>query len=253
MRISMRSISKSYGLKSDFYQHVLSDIDLDIEEGEFVIFQGASGCGKSTLLNILSGHVFPTKGSVQIDGQNVTAPHPSRILLFQHPTLIPWLNVKENIEFGCKIRKEKKGFEKIADYYIELFGLKGKEDTYPAELSVGMAHRVCIARALMAKPRLLLLDEPFRSLDTKNSLKLMREIIDLWEKNKFTVVFVTHNIEESILLGTRVIVLGGNPTKIVDSIPVDLKYPRNIRDRNFIDLKKKIYKACEIDIDIPTE
>ncbi len=247
MAIEINAVCKSYRMKNSPPIQILKDIDLRIETGEFLIIQGQSGCGKSTLLHILSGHDTPTSGSVIMDGAVVQEPDPSRILLFQHPTLIPWLTVLENVEFGCVIRKERKNYRERSLFYLERFGLADKRDLYPSELSVGMAHRVCIARGLMADPALLLLDEPFRSLDTKNSLILMDELVAVWQEKRFTVVFVTHNIEEAVLLGSRIVMLGGCPTGIIDSIPVDLPYPRQINDPFLLAYKHRFFDLADIE------
>lgn len=223
---------------------VLENINLEIEAGEFIILQGESGCGKSTLLSIIAGLLPPGSGEVLADGQPIRSPHPSRILHFQQPSLLPWLNVRENIAFGCKLRRDQKNIDERIRYHIELMGLTGKEKVYPSELSVGMAHRVCIARAMMAEPDIMLLDEPFRSLDTINSIRLMEELISLWQKVRFTAVFVTHNIEESVFLGARVVLLGGTPTRIRDIIHINLPYPRDMADLRFIHTRNLIFQKC---------
>lgn len=206
-----------------------------------MIILGESGCGKSTLLNLLAGMMSPTSGEILIDQRKVTAPHPSRILLFQQPSLLPWLNVEENIAFGCKIRGERDNLAHRIRHYIELMGLPGMEKIHPPELSAGMAHRVSLARALIGNPEILLLDEPFRSLDTFNSLRLMNELISLWKREHFTAVFVTHNIEEAIFMGNKIVLLGGRPTGIEEIFNIDLKHPRDITDEAFIQTRATIF------------
>jgi ABC-type nitrate/sulfonate/bicarbonate transport system ATPase subunit len=241
MKIQVKNISKTYQLQAGQQLKVLQDINLDIAEGDFTIILGESGCGKSTLLNLLAGMMSPTSGDILIDQKKVTTPHPSRILLFQQPSLLPWLNVEENIAFGCKIRGELNNLNQRIRHYIELMGLSGMERIHPPELSAGMAHRVALARALIGNPEILLLDEPFRSLDTFNSLRLMNELINLWKGEHFTAVFVTHNIEEAIFMGNRIVLLGGRPTGIEEIFNIDLKHPRDITDKAFIQTRANIF------------
>lgn len=244
MKIQIKDLHKTYRLQKGQPLTVLSGINLDIEAGDFIIIQGESGCGKSTLLNLIAGLAFPSAGEILVDGNPVTGPHPSRMLLFQQPSLLPWATVEENISFGCKIRRETSRLKERTQQSIQLMGLEGVEKNYPAELSVGMAHRVCIARALLASPDILLLDEPFRSLDTVNSIRLMNELIDIWKKEKFTAVFVTHNIEESVMLGNKIVLLGSKPTKIIETVNLDLPHPRHISDESFVAMKTMIYEKC---------
>lgn len=241
MKIQIKNVSKTFQLQTGGQLNVLDNINLDIRQGEFLIILGESGCGKSTLLNLLAGMTAPTSGEILIDGKKVTNPHPSRILIFQQPSLLPWLNVKENIAFGCKIRGDKKDLEQRTRRYIELMGLLRVETVHPPELSLGMAHRVSLARALMGNPEILLLDEPFRSLDTFNSFRLSNELIDLWKQEHFTAVFVTHNIEEAVSLGSKIVLLSGRPTHVIDAFTVDLPHPRSATDQPFINLREQIF------------
>ncbi len=242
MKIQIKNVRKTFQLQTGEHLDVLENINLDIPEGDFLIILGESGCGKSTLLNLIAGMTSPTSGDVTVDGKPVTKPHPSRVLIFQQPSLLPWLNVEENIAFGCKIRGEKNDLEKRTRHYIELMGLTGVETIHPPELSLGMAHRVSLARALMGNPEILLLDEPFRSLDTFNSLRLSNELIRLWKQEHFTAVFVTHDIEEAITLGNKIVLLSGRPTRVMDVFDVNLPHPRGAADETFIKLRERILK-----------
>lgn len=246
MKIQLKNIGKSFQLQKDKQLKVLENINLDIEEGDFLILLGESGCGKSTLLNLMAGLTSPTSGEIYSDKGPITSPHPSRILLFQHPSLLPWLNVEENIAFGCKLRGDKDNLAERTRHYIELMGLTGMEKIHPPQLSVGMAHRVALARALIGSPDVLLLDEPFRSLDTMNSMRLLDELISLWKRGDFTAVFVTHNIEEAILLGNKIVLLGGKPTGIREIFTVPLDYPRDMAADSFMKTRATIFlKAKE--------
>lgn len=241
MKIQIKAINKTFQLKTGEPLQVLKDINLDIAEGDFLVILGESGCGKSTLLNLAAGMQPPTSGEILMDGETVTAPHPSRILLFQHPSLLPWLNTADNIAFGCKLRGDLENLEERTRRHIELMGLSGNENVHPAELSVGMAHRVCLARALIGKPDVMLLDEPFRSLDTINRLRLLDELISIWKTDRFSAIFVTHNIEEALLLGNKIVLLAGQPATVQKIFPVDLPYPRDVADEHFIRIRQQIF------------
>ncbi|MCP5107504.1 MAG: ABC transporter ATP-binding protein [bacterium] len=245
MKIRLKNINKTFQLQTGRQLKVLENINLDIAEGEFLIILGESGCGKSTLLNLMAGMIPPTSGEIEIAGKPVKIPHPSRVLLFQQPSLLPWLNVEENITFGCKIRGETENLRQRTGHYIELMGLKGIEKVHPPELSLGMAHRVSLARALMGNPEILFLDEPFRSLDTFTSIRLADELINLWERERFTGVFVTHNIEEAIALGSKIVLLSGRPTAITNTFNVELDHPRSAVDEKFIELRELIFETVK--------
>ncbi|NJL60011.1 MAG: ABC transporter ATP-binding protein [Desulfobacteraceae bacterium] len=183
---------------------VLKDISFIAEDGDFVVVVGESGCGKSTLLNLIAGLLPLTSGDILADNQKITGTHPSRSILFQQPSLLPWLNTMENIVFGCKLRGELNNLEERSEQLIEIMGLSGFENHYPHELSVGMAQRACLARALMGHPKILLLDEPFGALDSMNRTRLQEELIEFWAVENFTVIFVTHDIDEAIVLGNKI-------------------------------------------------
>ena len=203
---------------------------------------GESGCGKTTLLNMLAGFERPSAGSVRVDGKEVRDIHPSRIMLFQQPTLIPWLTVEENVAYGCKIRKDLEQLDYRVAQFIEITGLSGFENSKPGELSLGMAQRACLARALVGHPEILIMDEPFASLDTFTKAHIQEEMVNLWLSEQFTVAFVTHDIEEAILMGNRVVLLGGFPVGIIETFDIDLPYPRNINHPVFKAYRQEILK-----------
>ncbi len=242
MKICIKNITKEFRLSKGGRLPVLADISMGIEKGDFVIILGESGCGKSTLLNIMGGLIAPSSGTVCVDGGQVQGPHPGISMHFQQPSLLPWLNVKDNIAFGCRVRGELDNLEYRVNEFIEIMGLSGFETTHPAELSVGMACRVSLARALVGRPDIFLLDEPFGSLDTFTKARIQEELINIWLSEGFTSVFVTHDIFEAVLLGNKIVLLGGRPCRIMDIVESDLPYPRRMTDRSFFHAKKNILK-----------
>lgn len=224
---------------------VLENLSLTVEEGKFVCILGASGCGKSTLLSILEGLREPTGGSFLIDGQEVTGPGPERAVVFQHYSLFPWMTVKENVIFGIKqVRKhlKKKQLAEIAQSYLEKVGLAENADTMPAQLSGGMQQRAAIARALAMDADILLLDEPFGAVDTKNRRMLQKLVCDLHETEKKTFLFVTHDVEEAILLADRIVfMIPGHIHQVVDvNIPKPREYEQIRNDEVFVSLRKML-------------
>lgn len=245
MKIRIEKLDKNFRLPTGKALSVLQDITFTINEGDFVTILGESGCGKSTLLNLLAGLMPPTRGEIWVDNRKITGPHPSRSILFQQPNLLPWLNVVDNIVFGCKLRGEVENLKFRVSQLIDIMGLSGFENVHPHELSVGMAQRVCLARALIGHPEILLLDEPFASLDTFNRTHLQEELIDFWQVEKLTVVFVTHDIDEAILMGNKIILLGGRPCRVVKVFDNNLNYPRDITSKIFFLVRTSILKKLK--------
>jgi len=219
---------------------VLEDIDLDVREGEFVCILGPSGCGKSTLLNIAGGFLAPTGGAVTIDGQPVTGPDPRRIFVFQERGVFPWLTVEGNIGFGLYRLSAAEKRERIA-HYVALVGLRGFERSYPRELSGGMKQRLEVARALAVNPDVLYLDEPFGALDSITRLQMRSELLRIWEAEKKTILFVTHDIEESVQLADRVVVMSARPARIRRIVEIDIAHPRDLSSPRYIELRDSIF------------
>jgi ABC-type nitrate/sulfonate/bicarbonate transport system ATPase subunit len=219
---------------------VLDDINLSVVEGEFVCLLGPSGCGKSTLLNIVGGFLRPSEGEVTIDGERVTQPDPRRIFVFQERGVFPWLTVEENIGFGLFRMSEQEKRERIA-HYVQMVGLRGFEKSYPRELSGGMKQRLEVARALAVDPDVLYLDEPFGALDSITRLQMRRELLRIWEAEKKTILFVTHDIEESVQLADRVVVLSARPGKVRRIVDIDIPHPRDLSDPRYIALRDEIF------------
>ncbi len=220
---------------------VLEDISLDIREGEFVCLLGPSGCGKSTLLNIVAGFMPPTSGEVLIDGERVRGPDPRRIFVFQERGVFPWLTVEGNIGFGLFNLPRDERARRIA-HYVQLVGLTGFEQAYPAELSGGMKQRLEVARALAVNPDVLFLDEPFGALDSITRLTMRGELLRIWEREEKTILFVTHDIEESVQLADRVVVMSTRPARIRRIVEIDIPHPRDISSRHYIELRDSIFE-----------
>src|SRR5207249_3119299 len=220
---------------------VLDNVSLEAREGEFVCILGPSGCGKSTLLNIVAGFLKPTDGQVRIDGEPVVNPDPRRIFVFQERGVFPWLTVEGNIGFGLfKLPSEEKA-RRIA-HYVNLVGLTGFEQSYPQELSGGMKQRLEVARALAVNPDMLFLDEPFGALDSITRLIMRSELLRIWEAERKTILFVTHDIEESVQLADRVIVMSARPARIRRIVDIDIPHPRDISSRRYLELRDGIFE-----------
>ncbi|MGC1302385.1 MAG: ABC transporter ATP-binding protein [Caulobacteraceae bacterium] len=204
-------------------------IDVEIEPGSFVCLLGPSGCGKSTLVGALAGHVRPSFGQILVDDAPVGRPHPDRGLVFQQHTLFPWLTVLENVAFGLKMRGQRKAERQAqAQAMLELVGLQDFADFHPAELSGGMQQRAEIARVLVNRPRVLLMDEPFGALDAQTRALMQRQLLDTWSRVRTTVVFITHDIDEALFLADRVLVMSARPGRIVADLPIGFTRPRSL-------------------------
>jgi ABC-type nitrate/sulfonate/bicarbonate transport system ATPase subunit len=213
---------------------------LDIRENEFLCICGPSGCGKTTLLDIFAGIMKPSQGQVTIDGDEVDPMRHNISFVFQEPSTLPWRSVRDNIGMGLRIKKvPKRDIERKVDDIIGVVGLRGFEAYYPHQISGGMKQRVAIARAFATDADLILMDEPFVSLDQPTREKMQREVLGIWEHLRRTIVFVTHNLEEAVFLGDRVIMLSAKPARIVADIPVDLPRPRNPVSAGFTQLRAR--------------
>ena len=237
-RIDLENVSHRFELKGAPLP-VLDKVSFSVEPGSFVALIGPSGCGKSTLLRLLAGLDHPTSGAVKVDGEEVSDPDPSRILVFQDPTLFPWRTVWDNVALGLEAQGILRNARQRVDEAIRLVGLTGFEKAYPHQLSGGMAQRVALARALVNEPRLLLLDEPLGKLDSLTRLTMQGEIVKLWQEAGLTALLVTHDVEEALFLTQRVLVFGPRPARIVADIAVDLPYPRHRGDPRLAELRRE--------------
>jgi len=239
-KLAIRGLSMTFRGELDDVR-VLEDLALDVREGEFVCILGPSGCGKSTLLNIVAGFLPPTAGSVRIDGEEVRGPDPRRIFVFQERGVFPWLTVEGNIGFGLG-RLSRTERERRVAHYVQLVGLKGFEKAYPHELSGGMKQRAEVARALAVDPDMLYLDEPFGALDSITRLVMRGELLRIWQTEKKTILFVTHDIEESVQLADRVVVLSARPARIRRIVEIELPHPRDLSSRRYLELRDGIFE-----------
>ncbi len=224
----------------------LNGVNMDIYDNEFICVVGPSGCGKSTLLNIIAGLHEASAGEVLVDGVKVEGTGVDRGVVFQQYALFPWLTVKKNVMFGLKLKKDLTDAqrEEIAMKYIKMVGLEKFVDAYPKELSGGMKQRVAIARAYAVNPSLLLMDEPFGALDAQTRTQLQTELLKTWEEEKKTCFFITHDVEEAILLATKVVVMSARPGRIKEIVDIDIPYPRGQESKmlpRFVELKNYIW------------
>lgn len=247
VKIAIRNVSMSFSSQGNGQPlTVLADVNLEVAAGEFVCWVGPSGCGKSTLLNIVGGFVRPTAGEVTIDGQPVTGPDVRRIFIFQETAVFPWLTVTENVGFGL-LRRPRRERDAIVARYIDMVGLVGFERAYPHELSGGMRQRVELARALAANPDVLYMDEPFGALDYLTRLKMRSELVRIWQQERKTILFVTHDVEESVQLADRVVVMTRRPATIRRVIDVPLPRPRDPDSPEYLHTRDHIFDTMGLD------
>ena len=220
---------------------VLSDVTLSVEAGDFVALLGPSGCGKSTLLRLVAGLDKPRRGALREDEVRIARPHPSRVVVFQDPTLFPWRSVWSNVALGLEAQGVLKSQRSRVDAALGLVGLSSFRNAYPHQLSGGMAQRVALARALVNDPKILILDEPLGKLDSLTRITMQAEIVSLWQRKGFTTLLVTHDAEEALVLANRVIVFSERPARIKADIRVDRPYPRHRGDPYLADLRRQIF------------
>ena len=220
---------------------VLEDVNLDVSDGEFVCLVGPSGCGKSTLLNLMGGFLAPTQGSVIIDDQVINGPDPRRILVFQERGVFPWLTVEGNIGFGLAKLSRVERRERIA-HYVQMARLQGFEHTFPSDLSGGMQQRLQVARALAVNPDILYLDEPFGALDSITRLLMRGELLRIWQSERRTIIFVTHDVDEAVQLADRVVVMSARPASIQQVVNIDIPHPRDISSARYLELRDGIFQ-----------
>jgi NitT/TauT family transport system ATP-binding protein len=239
--ISIRDLSMSFpGKRAGEEIRVLDKIDAEVARGEFVCLVGPSGCGKSTLLNIVAGFLEPTSGEVLVEGKPVSGPDARRIFVFQENGVFPWLNVSDNICFGLRSQGRQER-HRILAHYIDMVGLNGFDHAYPRELSGGMKQRVEIARALAANPDIIYMDEPFGALDFITRLKMRADLVRIWQSEKKTILFVTHDIEEAVQLADRVLVMSNRPATIQKIVHVDLARPRDLDSPGYLEKRDEIF------------
>lgn len=239
--LKLEGVSKSFAkVEKDEITHALGNVDLEMHSGEFISLVGTSGCGKSTILRLIAGLITPTVGRLTVNGTEITGPDPERGMVFQRPTLFPWLTVEKNIGFSLKMKDQLKGNEDKVDRMLRLIGLEDFKDDYPGQLSGGMAQRVALVRSLINEPPILLLDEPLGALDAFTRMNMQDEILTAWKERRQLAIMVTHDVDEAIYMGTRVIVMEANPGRIKADIPIHLDYPRNRSSAQFVEYRNQI-------------
>lgn len=226
---------------------VLREVSISVEPGEFVALLGPSGCGKSTLLRLVAGLDKPRSGTLREDEVRITRPHPSRVVVFQDPTLFPWRTVWDNVALGLEAQGILKSQRHRVDAALDLVGLSDFRTAYPHQLSGGMAQRVALARALVNDPKILILDEPLGKLDSLTRITMQAELVSLWQRKGFTTLLVTHDAEEALVLANRVIVFSDRPARVKADIRVDRPYPRHRGDPYLADLRRQILALLGLD------
>ncbi|MGV6874724.1 ABC transporter ATP-binding protein [Pseudochelatococcus sp. B33] len=250
VKLEARKIGLEYGApRNDNRLVALSDINLSIYENEFVSIVGPSGCGKTTFLSIVDGLIGATHGQILLDGKVVTRPGPDRAVVFQDSSLLPWRTVLKNVVYGleCAGVKASEARERAA-YFIDMVGLRGFENRYPHQLSGGMQQRVNLARALVMDPEILLMDEPFAALDAQTRETMQEELLRIWQATNKTVLFITHQIDEAIILSDRVIVFSARPGRVKESVTIDFERPRSLRlkrDAGFHAYEDRIWELIQ--------
>ena len=238
--LAIKGVAKRFSVGAETVE-ALRDVNLTISKGEFVCLIGASGCGKSTLLRIIAGFETASVGTVEMYGAAITAPGPERGMVFQDFALFPWLTVKENVGFGPRQRGLPKAkLDELAAHYTDMVGLTRFADYYPSQLSGGMKQRVAIARVLANDCEVLLMDEPFGALDALTREKLQQELLEIWERTRVTVIFVTHSVEEAVVLADRVIVMTAGPGRIEHDSRIHLARPREVSAIDFNQVRRDI-------------
>jgi NitT/TauT family transport system ATP-binding protein len=249
-RIVMRGLRKRFlDIARQEEVIALDGIDLEIGDNEFLTVLGPSGCGKTTLLNIVASFETATGGEVRVDGEPVRKPGPDRGVVFQEYALFPWLTVQQNVEFGLRERGTPRSERKErVRLQIASVGLSGFERRYPHELSGGMRQRVALARVLVNDPKILLMDEPFAALDAQTRSMMQQELLGVWSAERRTAIFITHNIEEAILLGDRVVVMTARPGRIKEIVAIELPRPRDVTSAEFNEIRRRIGALLEDEV-----
>lgn len=245
-RIDIRGVSHWFGTRQAPLQ-VLENVDLKVAPGEFVALLGPSGCGKSTLLRLVAGLDTASRGDITQDGTAITRPDPSRIVVFQDPTLYPWRRVRDNVALGLQARGVLRQEQARVDAALARVGLTEFANAFPHQLSGGMAQRVALARALVNDPRLLVLDEPLGKLDSLTRIQMQSELVDLWQRAGFSALLVTHDVEEALFLAQRVIIFSPRPARILAELRVDLPYPRHRGDPRLTELRHEALRHLGLD------
>ena len=236
--LKLENVSKSFAkIETDEVTHALTSVTTTMESGEFISLVGPSGCGKSTMLRLVAGLISPTTGRLTVNDKEIDKPAPDRGMMFQKATLFPWLTVRDNIAFSLKMQGKLKGNEDKVENMIKVIGLENFREDYPAQLSGGMAQRVALVRSLINEPPILLLDEPLGALDAFTRMNMQDEILKIWQEKQQLAIMVTHDVDEAIYMGTRVLVMDAHPGRVIADIPIDLPFPRDRGSREFVEYR----------------
>ena len=239
--LKLDNVSKSFAkVETDEVTHALTSVTTAMESGEFISLVGPSGCGKSTMLRLVAGLIKPTTGTLTVNGKPIGDPGPDRGMMFQKATLFPWLTVYDNIAFSLRMQGKLKGNEDKVENMIKVIGLEGFRDDYPGQLSGGMAQRVALVRSLINEPPILLLDEPLGALDAFTRMNMQDEILKIWQEKQQLAIMVTHDVDEAIYMGTRVLVMDAHPGRVIADIKIDQSFPRDRSSREFVEYRNDI-------------
>lgn len=239
--LNLNNVSKSFSrVDSDSVTNAVQDINVEMHKGEFVSLVGTSGCGKSTILRMVAGLIAPTTGRIMLNDKQIKEPSSDVGMVFQKPTLYPWLTVEDNVSFSLRMQHKYKEHKDEVDRLINVIGLEKFKNDYPGQLSGGMAQRVALARAMINKPGILLMDEPLGALDAFTRMNMQNEILDMWKMNKQLVIMVTHDIDEAVYMSSRVLVMDAHPGRIKAEINIDMDYPRNRSSSLFVEYRNQI-------------
>lgn len=243
--LKLDKVSKSFASSDsrNDITHALSSISLEVNDGEFISIVGPSGCGKSTILRLVAGLIVPTTGKLTLNDVPIEGPDPNRGMVFQKPTLFPWLTVKDNVTFSLRMQKKTEGCEEKAEKLIRMADLTEFENAYPHQLSGGMAQRVALIRTMINQPQVFLLDEPLGALDAFTRMNMQDELLNMWNQTRHIMMMVTHDIDEAIYMGTRVLVMMPRPGRLAQDITIDLPYPRNRTSSKFMECRKQIMET----------
>ena len=246
-KLEFNNVSKSF-IRSDSNSitNALDDINFEIHDGEFVSIVGPSGCGKSTILRLIAGLIFPTTGEILLDDKEIVGPSSERGMVFQKSTLFPWLTVGENVGFSGELKNKEKISQETIENMLNKVGLFDFKNSYPSNLSGGMAQRVSLIRTLINKPEVLLLDEPLGALDAFTRMNMQDEILKLWNEEKNMTIMVTHDVDEAVYMSTKVIVMEPRPGRVKKIVPIDLEYPRKRTSKEFTDYRNELLETLDI-------
>lgn len=239
--LKLEHVSKSFArTEIEDVTNALENINLEARTGEFLCIVGASGCGKSTILRLIAGLIAPTTGSLTLNGIAVTGPDPERGMVFQKPTLFPWLSVEDNVSFSLRMLHKTDGAREKVDRLIKMAGLEEFRSSYPHQLSGGMAQRVALIRTMINDPQVFLLDEPLGALDAFTRMNMQDELLNMWGQSRHMMLMVTHDIDEAVYMGTRVVVMAPRPGRIREDIHLEMDYPRNRTSKKFMEYRNHV-------------